>query len=239
MALYFIADLHLQQSHPRITQGFLQLLQRLDDATALYIVGDLFEVWVGDDYSDECTQAVIAGLNAFSASGKALYFMHGNRDFLLGEQFCEQTGGALLDEPHVLELHKPALLLHGDSLCTKDTAYMQMRTLLRNPQFQQQLLVKPLAERLQLAVKIRGQSQAGNQLKAEDIMDVTPSAVDALMDEHQVSILIHGHTHRPNRHLWQHKQRTCERIVLGDWHDDLGWVLRYADGLFEQTSFAF
>lgn len=239
MAQYFIADLHLQLSRPSMTRGFIDFISNLKDAESLYIVGDFFEVWVGDDYSDECTQEVIRTLKALSNTGTNLYFMHGNRDFLLGKQFCEQTGGSLLDEPHLLELDEPALLLHGDSLCTKDVAYMQMRTLLRNPQFQQQMLAKPLEERLQLATKIRGESQAGNQLKAEDIMDVTQVAVDNLMDEYKVNTLIHGHTHRPNRHQWQHNNQNRERIVLGDWQDDLGWMLRYENGRFEQTSFNF
>lgn len=239
MAQYFIADLHLQQSRPLMTRGFVNFITKLNDADALYIVGDLFEVWVGDDYSDECTQSVISTLKQLSNQGTALYFMHGNRDFLLGEAFCQQTGGKLLDEPHLLEFDEPALLLHGDSLCTKDVAYMQMRTLLRNPQFQQQMLAKPLDERLQLATKIRGESQAGNQLKADDIMDVTQEAVDELMDKYDVNTIIHGHTHRPNRHKWQYNQQIRERIVLGDWQDNLGWMLRYENGVFEQSSFEF
>lgn len=239
MAQYFIADLHLQQSRPLMTCGFVNFITKLNDADALYIVGDLFEVWVGDDYSDECTQSVISTLKKLNNQGTALYFMHGNRDFLLGETFCQQTGGKLLDEPHLLELDEPALLLHGDSLCTKDVAYMQMRTLLRNPQFQQQMLAKPIEERLQLATKIRGESQAGNQLKADDIMDVTQEAVDELMDKYNVNTIIHGHTHRPNRHKWEHNQQTRERIVLGDWQDNLGWMLSYENGVFEQNSFEF
>lgn len=229
MAIYFISDLHLQESHPAMTQGFFNYLESLTDAQELYILGDFFEVWIGDDYENELINDVKAALKAFSASGVKLYIMHGNRDFLIGEDFCQQAGATLLADPIVVDFNgKKVLLMHGDSMCTKDLAYMKMRPMLRNPIMQERLLSQTIEERLMMAANMRGESQKGNQMKAADIMDVTPKEVDKVMSEHKVKTLIHGHTHRPFDHHWQHENEERRRIVLGDWSNTQGWQIRYS-----------
>ena len=227
MTHYFISDLHLQASHPKMTDGFLQLLSRLQGAESLYILGDFFEVWIGDDYDDPMVSAIKSGLKALSESGTAVYLMHGNRDFLLGNAFAEQAGATLLDEGTVITIgDQQALLMHGDSLCTLDTEYMQMRQMFRNPAWQQQILSQPIPARLQLAASIRSESQTGQQMKADDIMDVTPDEVVKEMEKAGVNLLIHGHTHRPA----VHKNDDRTRMVLGDWSDEHGWLIRWDAG---------
>ena len=227
MTHYFISDLHLQASHPKMTDGFLQLLTRLQGAESLYILGDFFEVWIGDDYDDPTVSAIKSGLKGLSESGTAVYLMHGNRDFLMGNAFAEQAGATLLDEGTVITIgDQQALLMHGDSLCTLDTAYMQMRQMFRNPAWQQQILSQPIPARLQLAASIRSESQTGQQMKADDIMDVTPDEVVKEMEKAGVNLLIHGHTHRPA----VHKDDVRTRMVLGDWSDEHGWLIRWEAG---------
>lgn len=228
MATYFISDLHLQPSHPQMAQGFLNFLENLQDADALYILGDFFEVWVGDDFDNPFVSAIKSALKALSERGINLFFMHGNRDFLVGEVFCKQTGATLLSDPSVITLgNQQAVLLHGDSLCTLDVAYMKTRQLIRNPMFQQQLLSKSIEERIALARQIRGESQSNNQMKSADIMDVTEDEVNKVMTEHNVNLMIHGHTHRPFDHHWQQDGSQRRRMVLGDWSDTEGWMIRF------------
>mgnify|MGYP003337734950 FL=1 len=222
---YFISDLHLAADLPRITQGFSQLLQQLHGkATALYVLGDLFEVWVGDDNLSDYNQQIINNFKELSNSGVALYFVHGNRDFMLGEAFASACGGQLLAERTVIKVaQQPLLVEHGDALCTLDEKFMAFRAQSRHPLWQQGMLAKPLAERVQIAELWRLQSKMQNSNKAENIMDVTPQAVLETLQQYQVSTLLHGHTHRPMIHgITLHNGATGQRIVLGDWQEENG-----------------
>lgn len=239
MSVYFISDLHLQESHPAMAQGFFHFLENLKDAEALYILGDFFEVWIGDDYETPFIKQVKNALKTLTERGIKLFFMHGNRDFAIGEQFCQQTGAALLPDPCVINIDsQPVLLMHGDSLCTQDTAYMKMRPMLRNPMMIKQLLSQSIENRLAMALRMRGESQKGNAMKSAEIMDVTPEEVDKIMSEKHVSLMIHGHTHRPFDHHWQFEGQARRRIVLGDWSDTQGWLIRVENNRFELKSFS-
>ena len=223
MALRFVSDLHLHEARADVAEAFFDYLARLpDDTEALYLLGDIFEAWVGDDDDLPFHQQVKQHLRSVSDRGVPLFFMHGNRDFLVGKGFELQTGCLLLPDPAVIEHHgQRFLLMHGDSLCTDDTQYQAFRSQIRNPDMQAMLLAKPLAERREIARQLRMNSREANSNKAEDIMDVNAAAVAAALAEHQVNTLIHGHTHRPAIHrLADGKQR----IVLGDW-DNSGWEL--------------
>ncbi|MCC5860094.1 MAG: UDP-2,3-diacylglucosamine diphosphatase [Ectothiorhodospiraceae bacterium] len=232
----FISDLHLDASRPEIVQLFLQFLQqRATQAEALYILGDFFEAWIGDDAVTP-DHPVIAALKAFSTTGVPLYVMRGNRDFLLGEQFEQMTGARLLPDPTVITLgDERVLLMHGDSLCTDDTEYQQFRAMVHDPQWQQMFLAKSIEERMEMARRARQESTARNsQLMdtQESIMDVNQGAVEQIMLEHDVQRLIHGHTHRPKVHTFTLKEKRATRIVLGDWYDQ-GSVLEYRDGAYD------
>ncbi|MFY9180680.1 MAG: UDP-2,3-diacylglucosamine diphosphatase, partial [Venatoribacter sp.] len=226
----FISDLHLQESHPLMAQGFYRYLENLNDAKALYILGDFFEVWIGDDYETPFINEVKAALKRLTERGVQVFFMHGNRDFALGDVFCQQTGVQLLADPAVIELGgEPILLMHGDSLCTMDAAYMKMRPMLRSPMMLKQLLSQSIEQRLAMANRLRGASKEGNAMKSEEIMDVTPEEVVKVMLEHGVTTMIHGHTHRPFDHIFKHEETQLRRIVLGDWSDSSGWQVRFDD----------
>lgn len=235
MHVYFISDLHLEARRTDISRAFLLWLEKeAPKADVLYILGDLFEVWVGDDFSDEFTETIISGLKTLSDSGTKIYIMHGNRDFLLGSHFARTTGSQLLPDPTVITVDKQdILLMHGDSLCTLDKEYMAFRQQARNPQWISNLLNKPLNERLEVARQLRDASQSSSQHKSMEIMDVTPDEVVKVMQEHKVLHLIHGHTHRPAVHKLKINQHDTIRRVLGDW-DKQGWVLSYNDGQFEE-----
>ncbi len=229
----FISDLHLDASRPHITGALADFLRDNSDCDALYILGDLFEAWVGDDDDAPLCLEVAALLHAFSAAGPKLFIMVGNRDFLLGEDFCASTGATLLPDPTVIDLYgTPTLLMHGDSLCTRDEEYMAFRAQARDPRWQAQLLSQPLEERRALAARLRIMSSEANSNKAEDIMDVTPSEVDRVMAEADVTRLIHGHTHRPGRHSVAHG----ERVVLGDW-TATGWYISATSKSLELIEF--
>jgi UDP-2,3-diacylglucosamine hydrolase len=228
----FISDLHLDPARPDIQQSFLEFLEHQAPlCETLYILGDFFEVWLGDDDENTFTTIIIDALRDLAVP---IYIMHGNRDFLLGQQFCARIGAILLDDPTVVDLYgTPTLLMHGDSLCTGDTQYMQVRAMLRSPAFQTDFLSKTLAERAAFAASARQQSQAHTQQHTEnaaakdsgsDIMDVTPSEVVRVMAEHSVQQMIHGHTHRPARHALTVNDKPAERVVLGDW-DKQGWFI--------------
>lgn len=234
MTIRFISDLHLEESRPSITRAFFDYLDNLpNDTTALYLLGDIFDAWVGDDDDSPFLEKVRNKLKQTSQRGITLYFMHGNRDFLVGEVFAEQTGCQLLHDPCVIEHQaKRYLLSHGDVLCTDDAQYQAFRTQIRNPAMQAMLLAKPLSERREIAKQLRQQSGMANSNKAQDIMDVNAEAVIAMMDTHQVDTLIHGHTHRPAIHSLDNNKR---RIVLGDWHDK-GWEI-ILDNTLELKSF--
>ncbi|WP_226704412.1 UDP-2,3-diacylglucosamine diphosphatase [Microbulbifer elongatus] len=230
MATFLISDLHLDESRPAITRAFFNFLEGpAAGADALYILGDFFEVWIGDDDDAPLAEEVARQLKSYSDKGTALYLMHGNRDFLLGEDYARRCGATLLPDPSLVILaDQPVLLMHGDSLCTLDQEYMAFRQQARNPEWQQALLAKPLQERRQIAAQIRSVSKSMNSRKAEDIMDVTADEVEKVMRDHQVHTLIHGHTHRPARHQLTIDGKPAERIVLGDW-GELGWCIKAQD----------
>ena len=217
----FISDLHLQPSQPRLLDACLRFLTEQARAIdALYILGDLFEAWIGDDDDAPWLHDFAAALQRVNESGTKLFFMHGNRDFLLGEHFAMRCGMQLLPEATVIDLYgRPTLLMHGDTLCTEDVGYMKFRAQVRNPQWQQMILAMDLAQRRVLAANLRQQSQMAGSNKAEDIMDVTPAEVVNVMQAHGVDLLIHGHTHRPARHELIVSGKPTQRIVLGDWRE--------------------
>lgn len=220
---YFISDLHLGPDLPRVTAGFQALLQRARGAGALYVLGDLFEAWVGDDHRDDYNNAVIAGFRALADGGTRLFFVHGNRDFLLGAGFADATGGTLLPDSAVVELAgEKVLLMHGDQLCTRDEKYMAFRAQSRDPAWQATMLANALEQRLMIAQMWRMQSKANNANKPENIMDVTPEEVERVLRESGATTLLHGHTHRPQVHELAVDGRPARRLVLGDWREDSG-----------------
>jgi UDP-2,3-diacylglucosamine hydrolase len=222
----FISDLHLEESRPDITAAFLAFLDtRAKGVEALYILGDFFEAWIGDDERTPLQEEVAGALRSVRDSGTRVYLMHGNRDFLIGEDFCQRAGAALLADPTVIDLNgTPTLLMHGDSLCTADVEYQKFRANMRNPQWQKMILDRPLKDRQLMARQLRDISMAKNQGKAESIMDVTPEEVVRKMEHHQVHLLIHGHTHRPAVHDVSIAGKSATRMVLGDWHTHVWWI---------------
>lgn len=238
MRTLFISDLHLGHS-PETIGAFSRWLSSLDKSQLndLYILGDFFDAWIGDDDDSETAVAICNLLKEFS-NHVPIYFMRGNRDFLIGEQFAKRTGVTLLDDEHVIELNgEQVLLMHGDSLCTKDQEYMQFRAMVRNPAWQQQVLSLPLAQRRAMAADLRTKSQSLNAMKAEDITDVTPEDVIKVMEKHGVRTLIHGHTHRPHVHELTVNNQEAKRWVLGAWHEQ-GWVIEAENGKLELNSFS-
>jgi UDP-2,3-diacylglucosamine hydrolase len=227
MALYFISDLHLDATRADVSAAFLAYLDNLPaDTEHLYILGDFFEVWIGDDDDDAFHRRVTDALARATARGTRISLMHGNRDFLLGQQFAAQTGVSLLPDPFLLEYagHR-YLLMHGDTLCTADTRYMAFRAQVRNPAWQAALLQKTLDERRAIARSLRETSRKEGAEKAGYIMDVTEAEVTSMLRDHGVSALIHGHTHRPAIHDVDAGGTAARRIVLGDW-DSAGYDLR-------------
>jgi len=239
MTTLFISDLHLEADRPEIGEQFLDFLdQEAADADALYILGDFFEYWVGDDDPDEYYASIKRSLRAFTDSGVSVFFMHGNRDFMIGEQFAAETGVTILPDPYPTELYgKSVLLSHGDALCTDDAEYQQMRAMTRNPEWQAMMLEKPLEERIAIAKQARAQSQERNKTLSESIMDVNPDAVRQIIAEYDVEILLHGHTHRPAIHGVDVDDRFAKRIVLGDWYDQ-GSVVRWDEDGLELSAIA-
>ncbi|HSC66154.1 MAG TPA: UDP-2,3-diacylglucosamine diphosphatase [Cellvibrio sp.] len=227
MHTLFISDLHLNEERPQTTRAFFHFLHtQAVNAEALYILGDFFDAWIGDDDDSELVQDIASGLRKLRELGVAIYFMHGNRDFLLGAAYASKAGMTLISDGMVIDLYgQPTLLMHGDSLCTDDADYQKFRSMVRNSQWQQQILAQPLAARRALAAQMRTKSESMNSLKAEDIMDVAPAEVVAQMAAAGVTRLIHGHTHRPARHQLVVDGKPAERIVLGDWHD-AGWCVK-------------
>jgi UDP-2,3-diacylglucosamine hydrolase len=224
MATLFISDLHLDESRPAVTMLFLDWLRgEAARAEALYILGDLFEAYIGDDDDAALVATVADALREVSDRGVRVHFMHGNRDFLVGETFARRAGLTLLGETSVVDLYgTPTLLLHGDTLCLDDVAYQRIRVQLRDPAWQRQFLAQPLAARRAFAAQARAESARHTGATDAAIMDVTPAAVERALADHGVRRMIHGHTHRPATHRLD---RGGERIVLGDWYEQ-GSVLR-------------
>jgi UDP-2,3-diacylglucosamine hydrolase len=223
----FISDLHLSEERPAANERFFSFLEKqARGAEALYILGDFFEYWIGDDDLAHPFNAVIAGLlHGVSRSGVPLYFMHGNRDFLVGQGFCEATGARLLDDPTVLELQgERTLLMHGDTLCTDDLDYQAWRRTARSTEFQRGFLAKSIAERRHAVLGMREKSKQVVEAKPAEIMDVNDGAVREALERHGVRRLIHGHTHRAGRHRLEVGGRACERWVLPDWYGRGGYL---------------
>ena len=233
MSYIFISDLHLDESRPDVTEAFFSFIKNVANrAEGFYILGDLFEVWLGDDNNSVLNQNIISALKALSVPR---FIMHGNRDFLIGKTFCQQTGFTLLPDPtRVLLFDRPVLLMHGDSLCTRDVEYMKVRNMLRNPAFQNDLLSKSLQERMVIASGARNQSKEHTRQTKMDIMDVTHEEVISEMQQHEVQLLIHGHTHRPDTHYVP--EVLGQRAVLGDW-DTQGWFIELTEAGFNLESF--
>jgi UDP-2,3-diacylglucosamine hydrolase len=221
MAVFFISDLHLCDVRPEINRVFFEFLRGpAREAESLYILGDLFEYWAGDDdLADSFNRSVATALAGYSGSGIPLKFMHGNRDFLLDGEFARACGGTLLDDPHTLDLFGTrTVLMHGDTLCTDDVDYQKFRAQVRNPVWQKGFLALPLEQRKRQIEAVRQTSESEKTRKAPEIMDVNAGAVEATLRAHAYPRLIHGHTHRPARHVHRVDGRDCERWVLGDWY---------------------
>jgi len=223
MERIFISDLHLDANRENLTLAFRQFLsERCQTIDELYILGDFFELWLGDDDHSVLNRGVIEALSSLPCD---VFIMHGNRDFLIGEAFCDAAGAKMLPDPHPIILgNRPALLMHGDSLCTRDEEYMKARNLLRSAAFQRDFLSKQMPERRILAEQIRGKSQKVSREKAEEIMDVTPEEVIKVMDQAKASVLVHGHTHRPAVHEVDLHFGAGTRYVLGDWHTSMQFL---------------
>jgi UDP-2,3-diacylglucosamine hydrolase len=233
VSILFISDVHLSCERPDIVRAFLDFLdQRAIAAKALYILGDLFEAWIGDDDTSKVPSVVKHGLRSLSDHGVNIFIQHGNRDFLLGQKFMQETGSTLLPDEYIFDGYGySALLMHGDSLCTDDQDYQRFRRKSRHPVYKWILSNMPLRYRQNLASKWRQQSADANSRKTESIMDVNQQTIATVTEKYQITRLIHGHTHRP----CIHQTSALERIVLGDWYD-MGWCLTLNEEGFKQDS---
>lgn len=231
--ILFISDLHLEDARADITAALFAFLDRnADSCTALYILGDLFEAWIGDDDATELSTAVAAALRNFHRAGANIFILHGNRDFLLGSDYTTSCGATLIEDSSIIETPiGPTLILHGDDLCTDDVEYQQFRELVRQQAWQQDFLSKTLPERRAFAEQARKQSQQATAAKENAIMDVNATAVESRLTETGQTLMIHGHTHRPGIHQLKLPTGDARRVVLGDW-DSHGWYAEIdANGL--------
>jgi UDP-2,3-diacylglucosamine hydrolase len=228
VAIYFISDLHIDATRPEITEQFIEFLRtEAREADALYILGDLFESWVGDDAADAGQAAAIAELRGLTAGGVPCFVMHGNRDFLLGARFRADSGALLLPDPLVVTLYgEPVLVMHGDALCTEDRAYQRLRATVRDADWQRRFLALPVAARRALAEAARDGSRAHTASMEYAIADVSAESVVTALKSSAAATLLHGHTHRPAVHSLDIDGRACTRIVLGDWYTQ-GSLLRW------------
>ena len=231
----FISDLHLSEKHPELTQAFFTFLNESKEAcTHLFILGDLFETWIGDDDDTPIYQEIKNALLSFTTNGPKTFFMHGNRDFLVGESFATETGITILPDPYTLEINDQKVVLsHGDFLCTDDEEYINFRNEVREQDWQSNFLSKSLNERKQIAANLRTDSKEATSKKADSITDVNEQSVLNFVNQHEPDLFIHGHTHRPNIH----NTGSSKRIVLGDW-GNYGWVLNINDQDFELEKFS-
>jgi len=224
----FISDLHLTPERPLPVALFYRFIkERAAQAQALYILGDFFEAWVGDDdLAQPFHRDIATALKALSVQGVAVFFLPGNRDFLVGPAFADAAGLTLLADPTEVQLFGvPTLLTHGDSFCTDDVAYQDFRRQVRDPAWQRQFLAQPLQQRHALAKGLRERSEHAKADKKPEIMDVNSTAISQALDAHPVTRIIHGHTHRPARHEHQRNGQTCERWVLPDWYENGGYLV--------------
>ena len=240
MTTYFISDLHLQAAREDLALALSHFVDTtLQAGDTLYILGDFFDAWIGDDDDTPFYQNIRDCLRVWVKRNISILFMHGNRDFLIADRFAKETGVQLIPDPTLIQLEGTrVLLMHGDSLCTQDHEYMAFRQQVRSKPWQQQVLSLPLEKRRIMAADLRSKSKSMNSNKAEDIMDVTPEEVEKALIEANADILLHGHTHRPARHPLTVNDKHCERIVLGDW-DKTGWFVRAENGTLELIEFNF
>lgn len=221
----FISDLHLAPERPEIIQLFVGFCEQIAaHSESLYILGDFVEYWLGDDDEAEGLQPAFAALQTLAAAGCQIYFMPGNRDFLIGERLAQACGFKILSDPSLITVDgQNVLLMHGDTLCTDDTDYMKFRAMVRDEAFVKNFIAKPIAERRQIVRAMRDSSQQATAVKNPEIMDVNQGAVSTIMQQHKVELLIHGHTHRPAIHRAESGKQT--RIVLGDWYDTGSYLI--------------
>jgi UDP-2,3-diacylglucosamine hydrolase len=234
MTRLFVSDLHLDAAAPEAVDQFLDFLRTdVADAEALYILGDLFEVWVGDDDPDPTKARVCEGLRALTATGVGCFVLHGNRDFLIGRDFCRRTGSRLLADPVVADLDgERVLLTHGDALCTDDHSYQELRSTVRTPEWQRRFLALPLADRELIANQARAGSKEHTSRTIPNIMDVNQDAVSTAYRATKVRRIIHGHTHRPGVHDTAIEGEAAQRLVLGAWYEQ-GSYIRYENGRYD------
>ena len=227
MSIFFISDLHLEQNKPHLTKAFENFINsKVNSHDELFILGDFFEQWIGDDNEDNFIKGIKNILKLKTAEGLKIYFMHGNRDFLIGDKFCKDVGAKLLKDPFIFNLNgKKIMLMHGDSLCIDDKDYQEFRNLVRNKDWQKDFLSKDLKERKEVAKSLREISSLENKTKDEAIMDVNHDEVLRIIENHSIDVLIHGHTHRP----YIHDENGVPRMVLGDWGDFL-WFIESSKG---------
>lgn len=240
MTTLFIADLHLQTEEPAIVAGFLHFLRNnARHADALYILGDLFETWIGDDDPQPLHREISRAIRALVESGVPCYFIHGNRDFLLGARYARESGMILLPEETVLRMYgRDVLIMHGDTLCTDDASYQAFRVKVRTPWIQALFLALPLFIRKRIADRMRQGSKKANSSKTLAIMDVNAAAVVNALERHRVQWLIHGHTHRPAVHELEANGASAFRVVLGAWHQE-GFMVEASSSGVKLIAFPF
>jgi len=229
----FISDLHLKPTRQDLNQGFIELCESdiARSADALYILGDFVEFWIGDDTPTTGIKSSLSALKRLGQSGVKLYFQHGNRDFLVGQGFAKEYGIELLGDEAVIDLYGTAtLLLHGDTLCTDDVDYQNFRAMVREPAWQQNVLSKSLYGRIQYAQELRKKTTEAVKEKSAEIMDVNQEAVIEAFQRHQLQHMIHGHTHRPDQHVFTHEGKEYSRVVLSDWNKQTHYYAVYDDG---------
>jgi len=231
---YFISDLHLDESRPKTTRLFQtfikQIIKENVNDTEIYILGDLFESWIGDDYDNPFHGEIKLLLTSMSNSGIKVFFLFGNRDFLIGETFLSETGIELLDDPALLTINeKRVLITHGDQMCLDDKDYQNYRAIVRNPEWQKDFLSFPISKRLKIAGEAKDASKQSKQQKVFEIMDVNDKAVEAIFNEHQIDLMIHGHTHRPMKHEIVLDGKIYYRYVLGDWTEDSAIIIDWSN----------
>lgn len=236
----FISDIHLDENNPAIARIFLQFLSNVDSTIdAIYILGDLFETWIGDDDDSEFHLKIKQALKLLISKGIPIYFLHGNRDFLIGKKFIYDTGCICLPDETKLQIYQtPVLIMHGDTLCTNDHSYIKARKKMRNTFLQKLFLFLPLTFRKKIAEKIRATSKQHTAITSQEIMDVTQSEVERVMENHVVYYLIHGHTHRPNIHTFNLKNSKATRVVLGAWHEKGNMLVWNETGEMEYIEFS-
>jgi UDP-2,3-diacylglucosamine hydrolase len=232
-----VSDLHLSPERPSMCSLFLRFAEeQAKHAQAVYILGDLFDYWAGDDDPDPFNASVLAALRMLARQKVQVYLMHGNRDFLMGAQLARECGATLLEDPTLVTLYgAPTLLMHGDTLCTDDVKYQEFRSKVRDANYQKTFLAQPLQTRKRIIAALRAENAEEKELKSDDIMDVVPSAVEAVLREYGYPRLIHGHTHRPALHIHQIDAHRCERWVLGDWYQHATYLCCDAQGCRSQA----